>query len=277
LPISRPRQRSLEIIVAAAHAREQLGKLRENMSDSERNDIFRIATDEEPEVLRTRLEAWGPWRMEVLFSNGIKTSDFPTFEPFNRYPLTKARLFERKCNVFAEKTGGRALDVGFNVGHNSLFLAKEYGMQVTGIDESERHQQVARYFAKCEGINIDFKVADANFFKAEEAFDLVLHFGTLYHLPHPLLALDNAFASLKPGGILALETQTYEHADDPRLCKFFNSDRDLTNYWALSPDTLRAYMGLTGFVGFEIVNVWENERLARNGMARTCLIARKPG
>ena len=62
-----------------------------------------------------------------------------------------------------------------------------------------------------------------------------LHFGTLYHLPNPVLSLQTTFDNLRSGGYLALETQVYDHPQDPNICYFMHmQNNDKTNFWALS-------------------------------------------
>lgn len=54
-------------------------------------------------------------------------------------------MVEKAVPDFA-KEGGRAMDVGSNIGYNSLYLASRYSMSVMGIDVTkgphEREQDV---------------------------------------------------------------------------------------------------------------------------------------
>jgi SAM-dependent methyltransferase len=92
-----------------------------------------------------------------------------------------------------------------------------------------------------------FALADATTFVEARPFDLVVHFGTLYHLPNPVLALETARANLRPGGWLALETQVYV-GPDQSLTKFIHGDRgDHSNWWSLSVRTLETLLMHVGF------------------------------
>ena len=92
-----------------------------------------------------------------------------------------------------ELRGKSALDVGFAAGHNSIHLAQEYGMNVTGIDVFDKWFEMARLLASMAAVDgIDFVKASADRYQKPEAFDLIVHFGTLYHLPNPLLSSLNA-------------------------------------------------------------------------------------
>jgi tRNA1(Val) A37 N6-methylase TrmN6 len=59
--------------------------------------------------------------------------------------LNKIKMVEKAVPDFA-KEGGRAMDVGSNIGYNSLYLASRYSMSVMGIDVTkgphEREQDV---------------------------------------------------------------------------------------------------------------------------------------
>jgi 2-polyprenyl-3-methyl-5-hydroxy-6-metoxy-1,4-benzoquinol methylase len=124
-------------------------------------------------------------------------------------------------------------------------------MRVTGLDVTQRHMEVARMLAEMAGVQdrAEFLLGDAETFSRPGYYDVVLHFGTLYHLPNPLLSLKTSFDNLKPGGWLALETQTYDNPEDPDLCKYVHMyNNDHTNFWSISEHVLRRYKT---FIGFE--------------------------
>jgi len=182
----------------------------------------------------------------------------------------------RRLSHFSEMKDGAVLDVGCNSGYNAIYLSQKYGMEVVGIDHSRRHIEVSRFLSDVAGVHsVQFFEEDAESFVRPAEFDVVLHFGTLYHLPNPLLALRSALANLKKGGYLALETQCYDHPEDDRLCYFINMmNNDPTNYWALSTKTLRTCLGLIGFT-----DVVECLRVTPAGlsqhMSRVLLTARR--
>jgi len=200
------------------------------------------------------LQRWAPWRHLIRFSNGLATDQFETGQPFNADPLAKLRFVMDRL-PWADLDGGRALDVGFNCGYNSVALAAQHDMSVVGIDVSPRHREVAGFLAETAGVagRTRFELTDAATFRDEQLFDLVLHFGTLYHLPNPVLALETAAANLCPGGWLALETQVYVGADQS-LSKFIHGDKgDYSNWWSLSVETLEVLLGHVGFTHVEQV------------------------
>ena len=63
--------------------------------------------------------------------------------------------------------------------------------RVVGIDSDEGYLAQARFAAEVSGLDIEFRKLDVyDVAKLGEKFDLVLFMGVLYHLRHPLLALD---------------------------------------------------------------------------------------
>lgn len=236
-----------------------------------------IHTDIERHELLEQLHQWEPWRHEIHFSNGVKTSDLKTIEPFTKHP-SKLWQFEPLIPADAIR-GGKALDIGFNAGYHSILLRTKYDMEVTGIDVAERHLQVAEFLRGLAQLDrISFEMGDATFHRRPEYYDLILHLGTLYHLRHPFLSLENAAASLRPGGFLAVETLTLHFEDDGTLCKFFPRGYagDPSNWWALGIQAVCGMLEACGLSSVQVIKEWTNERLIATGMSRTTFLARKP-
>lgn len=238
-------------------------------------DFLTLHTTLAPEALKQNLQCWEPWSHRFDFDNGVSTRDCAKRTPFNEWPLGKFAIFAPGV-PFADLAGGRLLDVGSNVGHNSIHAAVKYRFSTTGIDTNSRHIEVSRFLAGVAGTSCEFEVGSAETFSRPREFDVILHFGTLYHLPNPLLSLRQSFENLKPGGYLALETQVYDHPQDPNICYFMHmQNNDATNFWALSTHVLMKNLELIGFS-----DVWEVKKIIMptlaEHMARTHLVARRP-
>ena len=206
-----------------------------------------LQTSVSAEELRDRLRRWEPWSIRVDFSNGVSTQHFKRRTPFNEEPLNKFSIVEAAI-PFAEISGGRMLDVGCNAGYNCIRAAKNYGFSCTGIDVVPPYIESARFLSETAGVDAKFFIAGAETFSRPEEFDVVLHFGTLYHLPNPVLSLRTTFDNLRPGGYLALETQVYDHPEDANICYFMHmQNNDPTNFWALSGSVLTKCLELIGF------------------------------
>lgn len=179
-------------------------------------DVLTLHTSLSPDALRNKLRLWGPWSHRVDFDNGVSTRDFARRGLFSKSPLRKFRRVATAI-PFNELRGGRLLDIGCNVGHNSINAALKYEFSAVGIDVVRRYIEAARFLAVTAGVSCEFELASAETFSRPGEFDVVLHFGTLYHLPNPLLSLWRSFENLKLGGYIAIETQVYDHPQDPNV------------------------------------------------------------
>lgn len=238
-------------------------------------DFLTLPTSLSPAALKEKLKAWEPWSHRLDFDNGVSTRDCARRTPFSERPLSKFSLVEPVIPL-QRFTGGRLLDVGSNAGYNSIHAAGKYQFRTTGIDFSRRHIEVSRFLAELAQVPAEFLLESAETFSRPAEFDVVLHFGTLYHLHNPVLALQLSFENLKPGGYLALETQVYDHPDDPNICYFMHmQNNDKTNFWALSTPVLKKFLSLIGFSETQEVKKVVPTMLAEH-MARIVLVARKP-
>jgi len=232
-------------------------------------------TDLPADELRERLRAYEPWGHRIDFSNGVSTNQLARRTPFAENTLEKLHVVAQAI-PFEQLRGGALLDVGCNAGYNALHAATQWDMRVTGVDFSARLIEVSNLLARMAGKQVEFLVGNAETFSRPKAFDVVLHFGTLYHLPNPLLALQTTYANLKPGGWLAMETQTYDHPWNPNLCCFMHMhNNDKTNFWAISEHVLQRYLAFLGFVDVRRLLKVRPSILGKR-MHRVILVARKP-
>jgi tRNA (mo5U34)-methyltransferase len=105
------------------------------------------------------------------------------------YPANKWSAFADA--IPSDLTGRSVLDVGCNGGFYAIEMKRRGADRVVGIDWDERYLAQARFAAQVTGQEIDFRRLSAyDIAQLGERFDLVLFLGVLYHLRHPLLALD---------------------------------------------------------------------------------------
>jgi len=70
-------------------------------------------------------------------------------------------------------------------------MKKRGADRVLGIDSDPAYLAQARFAAEVTGIDVEFRELDVyHVADLKETFDVVLFMGVLYHLRHPLLALD---------------------------------------------------------------------------------------
>ncbi|WP_373355954.1 class I SAM-dependent methyltransferase [Pseudoroseicyclus sp. CXY001] len=238
-------------------------------------DALRIETDRSVEDTEAFCRDNGPWRSTFRFSNGVSTENFAQNDAVpNPRCMAKMRRFHGRADI-SRFAGKRVLDLGFNEGYNSIFMAKYLGCQVDGIEAYPIAITRGRKIADFCGTRCRFMTDDANTFVAPETYDLVLHCGILYHLPDVWSNVRNTCASLKPGGEVLLETMTYEGAD--RFdCKFINWHRKgFDNFWALSIDTVAYMFEEFGCAHVETIDSYEIGVIKDTGMKRTLMWFRK--
>ena len=89
--------------------------------------------------------------------------------------------------------GKTVLDVGCNCGFWSIQARLAGAKSVLGVEASAGNVEQARFITDVAGLDgIEFEVASAYDLSKERhgEFDLVLYFGLLYHLEHPVLGLE---------------------------------------------------------------------------------------
>ena len=138
-----------------------------------------------PETLRHEVEALRPW-----FHN-MKLDEIETApdHPLGDYPAIKWRRF--KSAIEDQVRGRSVLDIGCNAGFYSIEMKRLGAKEVVGIDFDDRYLAQARLAARTLEEDIQFErlsVYDVALLGRQ--FDIVLFMGLLYHLRHPLLALD---------------------------------------------------------------------------------------
>ncbi|MGF1555108.1 class I SAM-dependent methyltransferase [Paucihalobacter sp.] len=104
----------------------------------------------------------------------------------------------------------KILDIGSGFGNAALNLAQNGGM-VTSIDISPNLIKGCNYRAEKHGLDVDFRVMDAqNLIFEDNTFDIILGYRTIHHLQDINSFLLDAKRCLKPGGfVLFVEPQKY--------------------------------------------------------------------
>lgn len=105
------------------------------------------------------------------------------------YPAVKWQRFAH--TIPADLSGKTILDIGCNAGFYSIQMKSRGAARVLGIDIDPDYLRQARFAAATIGVDIEFvQMSVYDVAALGEQFDLVLFLGVLYHLRHPLLALD---------------------------------------------------------------------------------------
>ena len=138
-----------------------------------------------PDEIRRQAAALSPW-FHNLDLAGVKTAP----EHFlGDYPAVKWRRFAHALP--ADLSGRSVLDIGCNGGFYSIEMKRRGAARVLGVDTDDAYLRQARFAAQVVGAEIEFaQLSVYDVAALGERFDVVLFLGVLYHLRHPLLALD---------------------------------------------------------------------------------------
>jgi tRNA (mo5U34)-methyltransferase len=232
--------------------------------------VQRIQQQDDELSLRARVEELAPWFQNIDLGHDIRTApdhflgDYPTFK------------FERFAEALPEKLEGRSvLDVGCNAGFYAIEMKKRGAGRVLGIDSDERYLDQARLAADTLGYS-DIEYRNMSVYDVGalgETFDWVIFMGVLYHLRHPLLALDlirehvagdmMLFQTMQMGSNAVLQvpedhpfhdpltSRPPDYFDNPAYPKMHFIERefahDWTNWWAPNAACSQAMLRAAGF------------------------------
>jgi tRNA (mo5U34)-methyltransferase len=215
-----------------------------------------------PDEIRRRVSELGDW-FQNLDLAGVPTAPNHFL---GDYPTCKWRSFAHA--IPADLSGKSVLDIGCNAGFYSQEMKRRGAARVVGIDSDPAYLAQARFAAEVAGAEIEFRQLDVyRVAELREKFDFVLFMGVMYHLRHPLLALDLlwehvvadvlVFQSLVRGSreIASLasdypfrETAIFENPGYPAM--YFVEKRysnDPTNWWIPNRACAQAMLRSAGF------------------------------
>jgi tRNA (mo5U34)-methyltransferase len=132
-----------------------------------------------------RVAALGAW-FHNLDLDGVQTAPGHFL---GDYPANKWQRFA--AAIPSDLRGKTVLDVGCNGGFHAIEMKRRGADRVVGIDSDEGYLEQARFAAQVKRVDIELvRMSVYEVAALRERFDLVLFMGVLYHLRHPLLALD---------------------------------------------------------------------------------------
>jgi tRNA (mo5U34)-methyltransferase len=219
-------------------------------------------TTRDPDEIRRQASALGTWFHNIDI-HGVKTAPNHFL---GDYPAVKWRRFADALP--ADLTGKTVLDIGCNGGFYAIEMKRRGADRVLGLDSDREYLAQARFAAEALGMAIEFRelsVYDVGLLG--EKFDVVLFLGVLYHLRHPLLALDLihehvakdllVFQSMQRGAARVQkveenyefwEERIFDRATWPKL--HFVEQRyadDPTNWWIPNRACVEAMLRSAGF------------------------------
>jgi tRNA (mo5U34)-methyltransferase len=210
-----------------------------------------------------QIASLAPWFHNLHLPDGAQTAPE---HPLGDFPAVKWRQIAPF--IATDLTGWTVLDIGCNAGFYSFELARR-GATVTGLDIDPHYLAQARWAAREYRLydRIEFRQGSVyELAGTPERFDLVWFLGVLYHLRHPLLALDILRRVTRRQMVLQTLTMPgEEELEPPQSVGLFERDwlirpgwprmafiehaleEDPTNWWAPDHACVEAMIRSAGF------------------------------
>jgi tRNA (mo5U34)-methyltransferase len=164
--------------------------------------------------------------------------------------------------------GKSVLDIGCWDGFQSFYAESQGAARVVGADDlSQRHMgQNAREFAK-EKLKSRVEFLNINVYdlspKYLGQFDIVMMFGVLYHLIHPMLGIEKACSVCKQDFLMTTHFVDMPGTDIP-LCLLYPGNElagDNSNWSGPNKPWIEKSLLIQGFE-FHQVNTYHNDRIS---------------
>jgi tRNA (mo5U34)-methyltransferase len=215
-----------------------------------------------PTEIEQRVKQLGKW-FHNLDLRGVQTAPDHFL---GDYPRFKFKNFSHA--IPQDLRGKSVLDIGCNAGFYSIEMKRRGADRVVGIDFDDAYLDQARFAAEVSEMEIEFrKLSVYDVGQLGQKFDVVIFMGVLYHLRHPLLALDlirehvakdlMIFQSMQRGSNEVFETEedyafseTDIFADHDFPCAYFIEKKyseDPTNWWVPNRSCAEAMLRSAGF------------------------------
>jgi tRNA (mo5U34)-methyltransferase len=237
--------------------------------------------------IQAELKRLAPWFHRIDLGNGLFTKTESVMgEPVD-HPHGPWQTIQKLLPP--SLAGQTLLDVGCNAGFYAFEAKRRGAKRVLGVDGQRQHVRQGLFVRKALGLDVEFRRLNVYELAPRTVgrFDITLALGLLYHLKHPILALENLYQVTKE--LLVIETaimppertpesflhplgeqQMLLHAlayvENPAAAK-----EQVFNWFLPSVPALVALLRNTGFAEVEVVEL-KNERavvVCRKGEAAT--------
>ena len=239
------------------------------------------------EEILAELKRLEPWFHRIDLGDGIFTKTKSVMgEPVD-HPLGPWQTIQKLLP--RDLTGKTLLDVGCNAGFYAFEAKRRGAERVLGVDGQRQHVRQGLFVRKVLGLDVEFRrfnVYELNP-RTVGQFDITLALGLLYHLKHPILALENLYQVTKE--LLIIETAIMPPRQTPKSFGYsFGSTKTVLhplayvenpadakeqvfNWFLPGVDALTALLRNTGFAAVELVEVKGDRAVVvcRKGKAET--------
>jgi tocopherol O-methyltransferase len=162
----------------------------------------------------------------------------------------QVQLIEHLAHVAGIPRGAKILDVGCGFGASSIYLARKYGAEATGITISQVQVEMANQAAGKARVKAQFLLMDAEAMMFEDSFDVVWSVESISHYQDTPRFFASAAARLRPGGTLAITDWFKKEGLTPREHKRFL--HDLEHGMMVELQTMEDYAGHVAAAGLEV-------------------------
>jgi tRNA (mo5U34)-methyltransferase len=216
-------------------------------------------------TLKSRVNDLGPWFHNLRLGNNAEVQTAPD-HPLGDFPANFWEFF--RDALPDDLSGHTVLDVGCNGGFYSFELKRRGASRVVGVDHDPVYLAQAQFARDQLGLDVEFVQGDVyeiDRIVGGEKFDVIVFMGVLYHLRHPLYALEKVsglvrrrllFQSMERGnGDIAEFAGDYPISQRdvffderfPRMYFIENSYAgDRTNWWIPNPACTQAMLRSVG-------------------------------
>ena len=216
--------------------------------------------------LETRIAGLGPWFHNLHLGDSAAPVETAPHHPLGDFPANFWQFFQHV--IPADLSGQTVLDLGCNGGFYSFEMKRRGAARVLGVDHDAAYLEQARFAREQLNLDVDFvqgDVYDIDHVVGDEQFDYVVFMGVLYHLRHPLYALEKVarhvrqrllFQSMERGAWDVVEFERdYPFAErdvffDERFPRMYFVEHryagDATNWWIPNPACTRALLRSCG-------------------------------
>jgi len=214
------------------------------------------------EILKKVIDMLGPWFHDFELKPGVSTNPDNRNSQINKWKFLEPFIPK-------DLSGKTVLDIGCNSGFFSFEMKKRNARRVVGTDIMPHCLAQARFLSHWFDHPMELRQIDAYNVDSLGEFDLVIFIGVLYHLKHPLYALEKVSAICKDTMYLHSllhgegdhetldnyefkDRNLFDHPNFPRMHfieKSFNNDQ--SNWWISNRSCLKAMARVAGFSKIE--------------------------
>ncbi|MGH9871898.1 MAG: DUF1698 domain-containing protein [Pyrinomonadaceae bacterium] len=156
------------------------------------------------EEIQSELKRLEPWFHRIDLGNGLFTKTESVMgEPID-HPLGPWQTIQKLLPL--DLSGKTLLDVGCNAGFYTFEAKRRGALRVLGVDGQRQHVRQGLFVRKVLDLDVEFRRLNVYELNSRSVgqFDITLALGLLYHLKHPILALENLYQVTKD--LLIIET-----------------------------------------------------------------------